>query len=613
MIDNSDLPRQASKLHPTTEQLVAYGRGQCDDHQQQEISRHVLECGECCQRLCDVPDDPLLKRLGERADTREADTDALGESGETNVDRGRSGDGSQYDSIDQLLLDHPKYQLIRRLGEGGMGVVYLVRHRIMDRVIALKVISPRMIRHPDAKSRFQREVQIVAKLNHPGIVAAFDADQIGENLCLVSEYFESESLDQIIAKGPVKVTTACEMACQAAKGLAHAHDHGLIHRDVKPQNILVAPDGQVKVVDFGLASYAESENSDHQGFTSEGVIVGTPDYLSPEQVRESSVDHRADIYSLGCTLYHLLAGNPPFTDGSRVEKLAHHLQTTPKSLTSIRSDVSPALDACVAKMMAKDPGQRYQSAEEVAAALEPFARGDEPTLPPMIVTGDRRSVARRQRISTRPGRRLWIAAAALLALGLLGWASTKIRFGTTPSIDQLRQRSWTILAVIPPDPLPRDRALLYSAIDQLGLHCSVTSTSSTTTVEDVHNVIPLNQADPKNFDTVIFFGPSRNVDTDLYQPPARVEIQRILDSLAGSGQPYGSLGSGVWTLGNLGALRGKRVADCEHSTGYFKHQSGADWVSQETLVIDGKFVTGTNTEDATPFLQTLLAMVLTAS
>lgn len=620
----NDSPRAADvdidvDKHPCEADLAAYGRGQCDDGLEQEIERHILQCETCCQTLLSIPDDPLLERLGQRVATCDTDPAVGGVAPETDAGSLLPHPSIEIAELESLLRDHPKYKLVRRLGEGGMGVVYQAQHRIMDRMVALKVISPRMLRHPDAQSRFQREVQISAKLNHPNIVPAFDADQIGENLCLVSEYFEGESLDQIIDRGPVDVARACDMVCQAAKGLSHAHHNGLIHRDVKPQNILVSESGQVKVVDFGLASYSEPDHPEHRGLTSEGVIVGTPDYLSPEQIRESSVDHRADIYSLGCTLYHLLAGSPPYAGSSRVEKLAHHLQSTPESLAAKRADVSAALDACVSKMMAKDPDHRFQTADEVVTTLRGCSSDGTAALPPTIITRDRPPIAaRRKRTQSARVSRYLISGIAVLVLGTLAvssipslWNWSGEESGTSEkTLAALQQRKWEILAVIPPNPLPRDRELIYSAIGRLRLDCQLTSTSTTTSVKDVHRVIPLDQADPQNYDAVVFFGPSQNIATELNQPQAKAEIDRILNRVHANNQPYGSLGTGVWTLGQLEALRGKQIADCKHTTATFKRESGAQWLSNETVVTDGNFVSGTNTRDAAPFLIALLQMAL---
>ncbi|MCA9138846.1 MAG: protein kinase [Planctomycetales bacterium] len=602
--------------HPSQKDLAAYSRGQCDDDREQEIEQHILQCEVCCQTLLNLPDDLLLRRLASRHEA--GDTDPLIGSISPDTDAGSFTvhQGIETAEFENLLHDHPKYKLVRRLGEGGMGVVYQAQHRIMDRMVALKVISPRMLRHPDAKSRFQREVQISAKLNHPNIVPAFDADQIGENLCLVSEYFEGESLDHIIDRGPVDVARACDIIIQAAQGLSHAHQNGLIHRDVKPQNILVSDSGQVKVVDFGLASYSEPDHPEHKGLTSEGVIVGTPDYLSPEQIRESAVDHRADIYSLGCTLYHLLAGSAPFSGCSRVEKLAHHLQSTPKRLGTERNDIPSELETCVAKMMAKNPDDRFQSADEVVAMLRACKSSDSGVLPPSIVTHDRPSVAtkRKRARAPIPSRYLFAGVAALL-LGILRVSVVPYLVKSTDgasaeTLAALQQRRWEILAIIPPNPLPRDRNLIYNAIDDLGLNCQLTSASTTTSVEHVHKVIPLSEADPQQYDAVVFFGPSQNIATELNQPESKAQIDRILKKVRDNNQPYGSLGTGVWTLGQLGELRGKRIADCKHSTDSFKRETGAEWVSDETVVTDGNFVSGTNTRDAAPFLIALLQNAL---
>jgi serine/threonine protein kinase len=226
--------------------------------------------------------------------------------------------GSPADGVPPELARHPRYRAIRLLGEGGMGAVYLAEHRRMKRVVALKVINPKFLSHPGALARFQQEVRAAAQLDHPNIVAAHDADQADGLHFLVMEYVEGQNLaDYLAEKGPLPVAEACDAARQAALGLQHAHERGTVHRDVKPHNLMRAPSGRVKVLDFGLARLAagpgdaaeddEAPTAPH--LTGAGAVVGTADYIAPEQARDAhGADGRADVYGLGCTLYHLLAG-----------------------------------------------------------------------------------------------------------------------------------------------------------------------------------------------------------------------------------------------------------------------------------------------------------------
>jgi serine/threonine protein kinase len=279
---------------------------------------------------------------------------------------------------EELVLG--KYILLDKIGEGGMGAVYKARHRVLKAVRAIKVIRPDRLAGPVAVERFYREAEVVAKLHHPNIILAHDADKHGNVHFFVMEFAPGADLGQLMQRcGPLPVSDACEYIRQAALGLEHARERGLIHRDIKPSNLLITPDGQVKLLDLGLAriiAAEEEENASNIPLTQDGAVMGTPDYMAPEQAEDSRrVDIRADIYSLGCTLYHILSGRPPYPGGSVMEKLLKHRLEDPRPLEAMRSDIPAALLPVVRKMMAKTPGARYQTPAEVAAALEPFCAG----------------------------------------------------------------------------------------------------------------------------------------------------------------------------------------------------------------------------------------------
>ncbi len=277
--------------------------------------------------------------------------------------------------IPRDLAEHPRYAINRVLGIGGMGVVYQAQHRIMDRPVALKVIHPQALGNAQALERFRREVRAAAKLTHPNIVTAYDADQAGKHHFLVMEYVEGTTLSRLVErKGRLPVVLACQAIRQAALGLQHAFEQGMVHRDVKPQNLLMDRTGQVKIMDFGLARIALGTDGEEVGrLTTVGSMLGTPDYIAPEQANDSrNVDIRADLYSLGCSLYFLLAGRPPFPDGTPVSKMMSHLELEPTPLAELRPNLPVGLIEIVAKMMAKRPGDRYQTPAEVAEALLPF-------------------------------------------------------------------------------------------------------------------------------------------------------------------------------------------------------------------------------------------------
>jgi serine/threonine protein kinase len=287
------------------------------------------------------------------------------------------------------LAWHPRYQVLKVLDCGGMGVVYLARHRLMDRLVALKVIQGGFLREPQLLERFRQEVKAAARLAHPNIVAAYDADQAGELHFLVMEYIDGVTLARVLAdEGPLEVGCACHCMRQAALGLQHAHEHGLVHRDIKPHNLMRTRPGQIKILDFGLALLrAKAPAASPSGrepvggrLTCAGALLGTPDFIAPEQARDArQADIRADIYSLGCTLYYLLSGQVPFPAGSARTRVLAHQEQTPRPLAELRGAVPPTLAAIVQRMMASDPAQRYQTPREVTPALAPYAR--RPPLP----------------------------------------------------------------------------------------------------------------------------------------------------------------------------------------------------------------------------------------
>jgi serine/threonine protein kinase len=288
-----------------------------------------------------------------------------------------------------------KYKVLERLGSGGMGSVYLCEHKLMRRRVAVKVLPTAKASDPAALERFYREARAVAALDHPNIVHAYDIDQ-DENLhFLVMEYVDGASLQEIIKKtdkaGPMDPLRACHYLYQACLGLQHAHGAGLVHRDIKPGNVLVDRTGVVKILDMGLARFFNDEEDILTKKYDENVL-GTADYLAPEQALDShGVDIRADIYSLGATWYFVLTGRPPFGEGTVAQKLIWHQTRQPKSIRSLRPGVPEALVAIVEKMMAKDAGQRYQTPLAVAEALVPLI--ESPIGPPPEAEMPRLSLA----------------------------------------------------------------------------------------------------------------------------------------------------------------------------------------------------------------------------
>jgi serine/threonine protein kinase len=263
-----------------------------------------------------------------------------------------------------------KYKLLDHLGKGGMSNVYLAEHMLMQRRVAIKVLPPERVEKPGYLDRFQQEARAAARLDHPNIVHAYDVEHTGKTHYLVMEYVKGKDLHVFVNDtGPMDYELAADFIMQAARGLAHAHEAGLVHRDIKPANLLVDQKKTVKVLDLGLAKFSETEEPSLT-LAHEESVLGTADYLAPEQALNShAADRRSDIYSLGCTLYFLLTGHPPFNQGTIRERLLKHQVETPPSIYKDRPDAPPGLVNVCNRMMSKKPESRYQSAEEVVQAL----------------------------------------------------------------------------------------------------------------------------------------------------------------------------------------------------------------------------------------------------
>jgi len=282
-----------------------------------------------------------------------------------------------------------KYKLLRLLGKGGMSSVYLAEHVLMRRRCAIKVLPWKLVKDSSYLQRFHREAQAVAALDHPNIVRAYDVDHEKDgNLeihFLVMEYAEGQNLfDLVQMSGPLPTVTAADYIRQGALGLAHAHKSGMVHRDVKPGNFIVDQHGTVKLMDLGLARVG-TEDADHSlTIAHDERVLGTADYLAPEQAVDSHlVDTRADLYSLGCTMYFLLTGRPPFNEGTLTQRLLAHQTKEPTPLESLRPDLPESLLAIIRKLMAKDREQRMQTAEEAASQLAQWLNSQDgvPALP----------------------------------------------------------------------------------------------------------------------------------------------------------------------------------------------------------------------------------------
>jgi serine/threonine-protein kinase len=273
------------------------------------------------------------------------------------------------DSLIDTLFDG-RYRIMRKLGAGGMADVYLAEDQELGRRVAIKILNGRHANDDQFIERFRREAKNAAALNHPNIVSIYDRGNAEDTYYIAMEYLDGRTLKElIVSRGKAPVNVAIEYARQILSALRFAHRHGIVHRDIKPHNVLVDSEGRVKVTDFGIARAGTSQ------MTETGSIVGTAQYLSPEQARGGEVDPRSDLYSLGVVLYELLTGKTPFDGETPVEIAMKHLSTAPKPPSKLRSDIPPELDMVVLRALAKDPDDRYQSADEMEADLERVSRG----------------------------------------------------------------------------------------------------------------------------------------------------------------------------------------------------------------------------------------------
>lgn len=293
----------------------------------------------------------------------------------------KEGTLTQWQS-DQLFVGRKKfvlgeYRLLDLAGRGGMGAVFKAEHIRLGRVVALKTLAPELVNRPAQVARFQNEIQAASALESPHVVRALDAAQIGKTYVLVMEFVEGESLSRLAkSRGRLPIGEACEYIRQAALGLQHAHEKGMVHRDIKPGNLILTwrPDGSplVKVFDLGLARFV-SERVDRSEMTRTGQVMGTPDYMSPEQGWDTrTVDIRGDVYSLGCSAFRLLTGRVPFRGDNPLQTLMVRCSTDAPPIGRFLPEVSEPLEALIAKMLARDPAERFQTPGELAKALAPF-------------------------------------------------------------------------------------------------------------------------------------------------------------------------------------------------------------------------------------------------
>ena len=281
------------------------------------------------------------------------------------------------------------YTLLHRVGKGNMGTVFEARHAQHPQTVALKIMAKDILKDPVKVARFQREMRTVASLQHPNIISFHDSGRQGSVYYLAMEYVPGRDLRDLLRDHrQLPVDFSCESIRQAALGLQYAFERGMVHRDIKPDNLLVSLESNgrplVKILDFGLSKFAEEYESEQAALTRQGQLVGTPNYVAPEMVTNPEIlDIRSDIFGLGCTLFRLITGVLPFPGETAMEKLLSRLKQDATPIQSLRPETPPLLAAAIAKMLARDPNQRYQRPMDLAVALAPF--GWRPGSPPPAV------------------------------------------------------------------------------------------------------------------------------------------------------------------------------------------------------------------------------------
>ena len=443
------------------ETLKQYLVGDVEESQTEAIESHLASCPECEQTVVDLEANPDTLMVGIRALPKQQGYQP--QLGGSNAGDEPSVVKQALAAVRQLPETSPKhvtewpvgqigaYELLRPLGRGGMGMVVLARHRSLQKEVAIKLLSSLLGDKPELVTRFQREMLAAGRLQHPAIVNATDAGQERGTHYLVMEYVAGLDLSRIARLvGPLSIADACELMRQTALGLSHAHAEGIVHRDVKPSNLMLDATGHVKILDFGLAQINLWDEPVCE-LTTVGQLMGTIDYMAPEQAeRIGAVDYRADLYALGATLFRLIAGRAPLAASPNMtllEKVRLLGSQTSPLLSSVREDCPPELVQLVSQLLSRDPAARPASAAHVAQALEPFCRGNqlvellakaqatavaEPNAEPAVETAmpslaQSSSLQFAETVSpsktpTKPpvGRWLWTAAAALPLMILAG-------------------------------------------------------------------------------------------------------------------------------------------------------------------------------------------------
>lgn len=362
---------------PKTDRLREYALGQLPEENSDELADHLRDCPSCQSELDTIADceDSLIQSIR----TVDSLASLCDEPGcQAAMLAALSAISDRQSTPDDMDVPNAigEYEIVRPLGSGGMGNVYLARHTKLGREVAMKVLAHHRVGDPRMTERFEAEMRAIGQLSHPGIVTAHDAREIDGTAVLVTEYIDGLDLSQVVSRvGELTTADACEIIRHVAVALQYTSDQGFVHRDIKPSNIMLSRRGEVKLLDLGLARLQEP----HEGrpdLTATGQAMGTADYIAPEQVNDSrGVDVRADIYSLGCTLFKLLTGRAPFADDKHetaFEKMTAHVRSAPPGIEEFCPQVAPALAKLVESMLAKHSSDRPKTPRNVADRLSQF-------------------------------------------------------------------------------------------------------------------------------------------------------------------------------------------------------------------------------------------------
>lgn len=635
--------------HPTAEQLRAFILGKLAADEHDRVEEHVGDCDSCCGALQSIPDDTLINQV-KNADTSIAETLAsVGMQTRTKTN----------DSVPADLVSHSRYRVVRQLGRGGMGTVYEAEHRMMQRTVALKVINHQLVRNRTAIERFRGEVRAAAQLAHPNIVTAHDADEAGSLHFLVMEFVDGIDLAKQVEKtGPLPIRHACHFARQVALGLQHAHERGMVHRDIKPQNLMLTRQGRVKILDFGLARFASEADADSESakLTKEGVTLGTPDYMAPEQVLDSrKADIRADVYSLGCTLYFMLSGRPPFSKGTAVDKMKAHIEQTPDDIRLTRSDIAIELTTIINRMMVKNPSGRFQTPGEVAEALQPYCQSQSitamPAAPPVGTAGYAEesdplglgneplpSVPPISAYATNPKKPngkmpqnailVAVAAAAMAVVGIGGWFLVGAMFhGGAPEDEQfvgkaadtfsprqaasLAAKDVRVLIVLPyRDFWAPDYYSVREPLDAAGVRVDVASSQlGQATPSEGGRLVDISvlvaQANPDDYDAVIFSG-AYPVSSLEFLYSEHDQARRLIDAMQARGKHVTAICVGAAVLAESGVLDGHTAAANEYLPSEIRSRSAISWSEQQPTQSFGRTITARKDRDGPQFVRELL-------